>query len=159
MKESAPGSQDIGTVVAVDSLGAAGILVSLFDYFTIQKRPLLGLDPIGVAIFLMGVAVELSAVRALGRQYSLRVKTTEEQKLIQAGPYRYIRHPVYLGLILVFFSAPIAWVSLYGALIALPTIPLLLKRIRVEERAMAFRFGDEYTAYVQRTKRLIPLVY
>lgn len=147
------------TVFAVDAFGAAAIIVSLYDYFVIQRRPLLELDFIGALVFLAGVALESSALRALGKEYSLRVRTTAKQKLVRSGPYRFIRHPVYLGLILVFFSAPIAWTSYYGALVALPTIPLLLRRIRLEERAMMQRFGDEYAAYVQKTKRLIPFIY
>lgn len=143
----------------MDAFGAAGIVVSLFDFFVLQGRSVFGLDPLGIVVFLLGVAVEVSALRALGGQYSPRVRTSEGQKLVRSGPYRFIRHPVYLGLILVFFSAPIAWASAYGVLLALPTVPLLLRRIGLEEKAMVLRFGDEYAAYAQRSKRLIPLVY
>ena len=150
---------DVATVLAVDSFGAVAIVVSLLDFFVLQRRSIYGLDPLGVLIFLLAVAIEISALRALRGQYTPVVKTSEGQTLVQAGPYKHIRHPVYLGLVLVFFSAPIAWMSAYGALLALPTIPLLLRRIGIEEKAMAQRFGSEYTAYAQRTKRLLPLVY
>ena len=150
---------DIRTVLLVDVFGGAAIIVSVLDFFLLEKRPLSRADPLGLLILLVGVAAIGSALWALRSQYTLRVETSEARTLVQTGPYRYIRHPIYLGLILVFFSAPIAWTNEYGALLAVPTIPLLLRRIGIEERAMGQRFGDEYTAYLRRTKKLIPLVY
>ena len=150
---------DVGTVFLVDAFGGAAIVVSVLDFFLLQKRPLSGADPLGLVVLLVGVVAILSALRALRGQYTLRVKTTEGQTLVQSGPYGHIRHPIYLGLILVFFSASIAWWSAYGALLAVPTIPLLLRRIGIEEKAMTLRFGDAYAFYRQKTKRLIPFVY
>ena len=150
---------DIVTVFLVDAFGGAAIVVSVLDFFLLQKRLLSSADPLGLVVLIVGVAAIFSALRALRSQYTLPVKTSETQTHDQTGPYRYIRHPVYLGLILVFFSGPIAWMSAYGALLAVPTVPLLLRRIGIEERAMGRRFGGEYAAYLQRTKRLVPFVY
>jgi protein-S-isoprenylcysteine O-methyltransferase Ste14 len=150
---------DIVTVFLVDAFGGAAIVVSVLDFFLLQGRSLSGADPLGLVIFLVGVGMTASALGALRGQYTLKVKTSVSQTLVQSGLYRFIRHPVYLGLILVFFSASIAWTSAYGALLAVPTIPLLLRRIGIEESAMALRFGDEYASYRQKTKRLVPFVY
>lgn len=152
------GDRDVATVVAVDAFGAAGVVVGLFDFFLVQRRPILQLDPLGVVVFLLGLTLVAAAVRALGRSFSLRIEAAGEQRLVQSGPYRFIRHPLYLGLILAFFSGPITWQSAYGALVMLPIIPLLLLRIRHEERVMALIF-DGYAAYARGTKRLIPLIY
>lgn len=150
---------DLLGVVAVNAFGVAGVAVSLLDFLIGHNRPIIGLDPLGVAVFLLGLTIEISARRALGKHFSVKIRTTENQMLVQSGPYRFIRHPIYLGVILVYFSAAIAWESAYGALIILPIIPLLQRRIIIEEKVMALRFGDEYAAYAKKTKRLIPLVY
>ncbi len=150
---------DVVTVFLVDAFGGAAIVVSVLDFFLLQGRALSGANPLGLVVFLVGVGAIASSLLALRTQYTLQVKTSEDQTLIQSGPYKFIRHPAYLGLILVFFSASIAWMSVYGALLAIPTIPLLLRRISIEERAMGLRFGDEYAIYKKRTKRLIPFVY
>lgn len=147
------------TVIAINAFGIAGVAVSLFDFGVVQRRPLLNLDPVGVATFALGLTVELSARRALGKEFAITVRTTAEQRLVQSGLYRFVRHPLYLGVIVLYFSAPIAWQSAYGALVILPIIPFLLRRISIEEEAMALRFGDEWMAYARRTRRLIPLIY
>jgi len=133
-------------------------VVSLIDFLVVQRHPILGLDPLGVVVFLLGLIIEISARRALGRHFSVRIRTTETQALVQSGPYKFIRHPLYLGVIMVYFSEAIAWESAYGVFI-LPIIPLPLRRIAIEEKAMDLRFGEEYTAYAKKTKRLIPLIY
>lgn len=137
----------------------AGVAVSLFDFFVVRGHSILEIDLAGVAIFLAAVAVTVSARRALGKFFSTRVRVTSAQRLIQSGPYRYIRHPIYLGVMLLYFSAPIVYQSAYGALVALPVVPILLRRISIEEKAMALHFGTEYGAYAKRTKRLVPLIY
>lgn len=147
------------SVVAVNAFGVVGVAVSLLDFFVVQKRSIFGLDPLGVMVFLLGFTVVVSARSALGRNFSVRIRNVGERKLIQSGPYRFVRHPIYLGIIILYFSGPIAWQSAYGALIILPIIPLLLRRINIEEKALALWFGGEYQAYKKRTKRLVPLIY
>lgn len=77
---------DVVTVFAVDTFSAAAIIVSLADFFVLRGRSIYQVDPLGVAVFLVGIAVEGSALRALKGQYSQRVKTNENQTLVQAGP-------------------------------------------------------------------------
>ena len=155
----ARGRDDIVTVILVDAFRGTAIIVSVLDFFLLQKRPLSSADPLRLLILLVGTAAIASALQALRSQYTLRVRTSESQTLVQTGPYRHVRHPIYLGLILVFFSASVAWWSAYGAVLALPTMPLLLRRVGIEERAMALRFGDEYATYSRKTKKPIPFVY
>lgn len=143
----------------MSAFGAAGVTVSLFDFFVVRGHSIFEIDLVGVVVFLAGVTVTASARRALGKFFSTRVRVTSAQRLIQSGPYRYIRHPIYLGVILLYFSAPIAYQSTYGALVALPVVPILLHRISIEEKAMTLHFGSEYEAYAKRTKRLVPLIY
>ena len=71
-----------------------------------------------------------------------------------------MRHPSYLGLVLIFLAIGIYsrnWISL--AIAVVPPTVALLYRIRVEEAALREAFGEEYTAYSRTTKRLVPGIY
>lgn len=150
---------DFMSFVAVNAIGVTGVAVSLFDFFLVQKRSLFELSLIGVVVLLAGEAFIFSGRKALGEYFTARIRIAGGQMLIQSGPYKYVRHPIYLGILLQYFAAPIAWRSSYGALVMLAIIPLVLRRIGLEEKAMGSHFGVEYEAYVKRTKKLIPLVY
>jgi protein-S-isoprenylcysteine O-methyltransferase Ste14 len=150
---------DVLTPVASILVAVAGFFVSLYDFFVLKGRTMSQLDPLGVAVLVAGFAFQLVAIRALGKEYSFRVRTTKEQTLVQSGPYRLVRHPAYLASILEYFSMPLMLYSGYGVLVVLPIVPILLRRIVIEEKAMLLRFGDEYRAYAKRVKRLIPFVF
>lgn len=113
---------------------------------------------VGGALFGGGVALRVSAVRALGEFYSHRVQVTSEHRIIQSGPYRHLRHPAYsgmflahLGLVLVFFN----WLS--AALLLGALLPSLVARILVEERTMVRVPG--YDQFCQGRARLVPLLW
>ena len=114
----------------------------------------------GVLLVVLGSIIRVISIRALGRFFTTRVRLHEGQKLIQEGFYRYIRHPAYTGLLLGTLGCMSIFASVigYGAFVFL-VIPAMLYRIRVEEMAMTEQFGDEYTEYCRKTKRLIPFVY
>jgi len=86
--------------------------------------------------------------------------TSAEQPVIMAGPYRFVRHPGYTGVMLVVVGAGLVtgnWIGLAGwtALVMIP----LLYRIHVEEAALVRAVGDRYRTYASGHKRLIPLVW
>jgi protein-S-isoprenylcysteine O-methyltransferase Ste14 len=113
----------------------------------------------GVALFIAGTGLYGVAQRTLGKLFSEAVRILPEHKLITSGPYSLIRHPIYLGEILFAFSIPMIANSLYGFVIMLVTIPILLNRIRVEEKILVSRFGQDYLEYAHKTKKLIPYIY
>ena len=82
-----------------------------------------------------------------------------DHKLIRHGIYRYVRHPIYLGSMLAFFSIPFLFHSLYGLLVTTLAVPFILYKIQAEERTLIEKFGDEYRDYIRNSKRLIPYVY
>jgi protein-S-isoprenylcysteine O-methyltransferase len=114
----------------------------------------------GLLAMLAGAGIRIQAVRTLAKQFTSRVTMLQDHTLIREGAYRYVRHPSYLGqiLILVGLGALLAnGVSLVAAPL-FTTIALLL-RIRVEERAMAEHFGQAYEDYRRATWRLLPPVW
>jgi protein-S-isoprenylcysteine O-methyltransferase Ste14 len=112
---------------------------------------------IGLALMVAGVVVRIIGGTALGKWWSLRAEIREGQPLVQTGPYRFVRHPAYLGTLMVCLGIPIAFRSIWAAVVmALGVWPAVTYRVRVEERLLEAHFGDEYRAYARRTARLIP---
>src|SRR5271157_73841 len=114
----------------------------------------------GVIVILAGLAIRWTAIFTLGKSFSSNVAIQDSQQITRAGLYRFVRHPSYLGLLLVFLAIGLHsrnWISL--AVVLLPTTAGLLYRIHVEEAALAKAFGEDYLAYAKATKRLVPGVY
>lgn len=110
------------------------------------------------------VAVEGSAVivwsRAeLGLAWSFIPRASEQSGLVITGPYRLVRHPIYLGLSMVAAGQAIAFGSGPAFLVVLAAvIPSFLWRARVEEDVLTNFFGDRYLHYKTRTRMIIPYV-
>lgn len=113
----------------------------------------------GLVLFALGFVVMVWTEAALGRQFSIQVTLQEGHRLVTNGPYRYVRHPHYLGIIV--FNTGIALVfRSWLALVLMAALTLvLLWRIGDEERLMHEGFGDQWEAYAKRSWRLIPFVY
>ena len=114
---------------------------------------------VGVALIVIGLTIELVAQITLRHSYSSTLVIREDHQLITHGVYRFIRHPIYLGVILVFIGFAVYASSLYGLLVMSALIPVFLNRIRMEERLLTEEFGDEYRTYKEATRKLIPFVY
>ena len=114
----------------------------------------------GIVLILLGVALRRWAIITLGRYFTFDVAVRSTQQVVQAGPYRLVRHPAYSGLLLSMLGVGVAlanWASLV-AIVAGGMIGLLY-RVRVEERALTEGLGKPYTDYMRRTKRFIPFIY
>jgi protein-S-isoprenylcysteine O-methyltransferase Ste14 len=95
----------------------------------------------------------------LGHRFSAHVALQEQHTLQTTGWYARVRHPSYLGLILLWLGFALTFRSLVGVLLLAPIVLLLLRRMNSEERFLAEQFGDAYRDYMQRTSRLLPGVY
>ena len=114
----------------------------------------------GLLILAAGLVIRWAAVLNLGSAFSANVAIREAQRVRTTGLYRWVRHPSYLGLELIFFAIGIYsrnWISL-AIVVVLPTLALLY-RIQVEEAALREAFGEGYAAYSRTTKRLVPGVF
>jgi protein-S-isoprenylcysteine O-methyltransferase Ste14 len=108
----------------------------------------------------LGLAIRIWAIATLGRAFRTTVEVDSGQDVISSGPYRWVRHPSYSGLLLIVTGCGLASGS-WVALIVSAVLPLvaLLRRIRVEEAELVGVLGDRYRAYQRGTKRLIPGVW
>ena len=114
----------------------------------------------GVAIGASGFFLRIWAMRVLGQFYTRRLVTTAEQRVVQEGPYRLVRHPGYLGSLLVWTGAAAS----SGNMLCLAAVAALLAvayayRIRTEERMLMVALGKAYEDYRQRSWRLFPFVF
>ncbi|MGO8978063.1 MAG: methyltransferase family protein [Streptosporangiaceae bacterium] len=117
----------------------------------------LWLQGIGLAVFLMGLALAIWARVHLGRNWGTPMSQKVDPELVTAGPYGSIRHPIYSGIILAMIGTTIA-VSLYWLVAVVVTGAYFLYSAIVEERSMARLFPNSYPQYKRSTKMLIPFI-
>jgi len=114
---------------------------------------------VGLALFVIGLTIALVAVVTLRRSYTSTLVIREDHQLITHGIYRFTRHPVYLGVIIAIIGVPVYDSSLYGLLTMSALIPIILNRIRIEERMLTEEFGDAYRRYKEASSKLVPFIY
>ena len=114
---------------------------------------------VGLALFVVGLTIMLVGQTTLWRNYSGTVVIRVDHQLITHGIYRFTRNPIYLGALMVFTGLPVYAASLYGFLTMLILIPIILNRIRLEEKLLTEEFQDAFQKYKETTKKLIPFIY
>jgi protein-S-isoprenylcysteine O-methyltransferase Ste14 len=113
----------------------------------------------GITLVLVGTTIRLAGVWWLGKQVSGHVTIQENHQLVQAGIYRHLRNPMYLGFTIATAGLTLVFRSwlVFPALVW--TLIFVLVRIGQEERLLGEHFGDEFKSYCRRTWRLLPYVY
>jgi protein-S-isoprenylcysteine O-methyltransferase Ste14 len=115
---------------------------------------------IGIALMLVGMAFRFYAMSVLGRFFTYDVAVHSGQTVIEAGPYRYIRHPSYTGALITLVGLGLALGNWAGLLALLACIGVAYTyRISVEEAALVAALGEPYKEYMRRTRRLIPFLF
>jgi protein-S-isoprenylcysteine O-methyltransferase Ste14 len=115
------------------------------------------LQVIGLAVFLLGLALAIWARVYLGRNWGMPMSQKVDPELVTTGPYRRVRHPIYSGIILAMIGTAIA-ISLYWLVAVVLIGAYFLYSAVVEERSMARLFPDSYPEYKRSTKMLIPFI-
>ncbi|MFX0182875.1 MAG: methyltransferase family protein [Candidatus Hodarchaeota archaeon] len=112
-----------------------------------------------VLLALGGMTLLLSRIQ-LGEYGGPKIVIEDEHKLITTGLYQFIRHPMYLGFLLLFFGYSLAFGSFVMTIVISSTFFLIFKnRMDIEERLLISEFGEEYLRYMEGTKRLFPFLY
>jgi protein-S-isoprenylcysteine O-methyltransferase Ste14 len=141
-----------------------GIFVSIFlsDYFAINN-----ITPIpesffyvGIVLMLAGIVFRQWAIWVLGRFFSTRVRIVSDHRIVMEGPYRFLRHPSYTGMLMILLGLGLASRTWLGTVIILALFSLVIGyRVSVEENALKAEFGQEYLEYAKKTKRLFPFLF
>ena len=115
---------------------------------------------LGSILIICGMIIRFVAIRTLGTFFTVNLALHDNHRLINAGLYKYIRHPSYSGSLLSFLGFGLSlnnWLSLI--IIFVPIMITFINRINIEEKLLQQQFGSEYEEYKKKTKRLIPWIY
>ena len=114
----------------------------------------------GFCIYVLGFILRFYSIFYLGRFFTTNVTIATDHRVVDSGPYRFIRHPSYLGMLMLYLGICLCignWAT--TLIMCIPIFVALLYRMKVEEAALYEALGQPYADYMKRTKRLIPFIY
>lgn len=114
---------------------------------------------LGIGVCILGATVRKVAKNTLGIYFSHELRVLDDQMVIDHGIYRYVRHPAYLGTLLLVPGISWMFLSHIGVLLLVPTLFVALGRIQREELMLVKNLGTEYRSYINRSKMIIPFIY
>lgn len=132
------GEMAVAWALLVATCAAGALLTGQFSRFSLR---------LAAPFLLLGGLLALAAVRSLGRG----------RELVTSGPYRWVRHPYFLGILLMLVGAIIAMRSLPALILFYPAVRVTLVRANREEHNLALRFGEAYLNYRARVPFILPL--
>ncbi len=133
--------------------------------FWIFHRPFGGpmnpaLAALAILLSAASVAVMIACGHALGKQFAYEARLVEDHRLVTTGPYRFVRHPIYLAFFTLSVSTGLAWGQwiVFVPFLVLFSIGTLI-RVRAEERLLREAFGAEFDEWTRRVPALIPGIW
>lgn len=155
--------QDKGSHAVLICLVTLGIFLSTLLAFKVPATAITSarvfLFWLGMLLVYAGIALRLYAIHVLGAAFTTTVAIAPDQPVIEAGPYRLIRHPSYTGFLITLLGFGLSCTNWLSLLVLMGCALIGLSyRIHVEEYVLQEHLGQRYQAYMRRTKRLIPFV-
>jgi protein-S-isoprenylcysteine O-methyltransferase Ste14 len=155
--------QDKGSHVVLLCLVGFGILLGMLLAFKVPVTAITSASVflfwLGILLIYAGMALRLYAIIVLGAFFTTTVAIAAEQTVIEAGPYRLIRHPSYTGFLITLLGFGLSLTNWLSLLVIMGCALIGLSyRIHVEEHVLQEHLGQRYQEYMRRTKRLIPFV-
>jgi len=144
------------------SINASTIGAAVVAYLKVSPLPGSPWWPVIAGLVLMwaGVALKLWTIYSLGTFFTVKVVVTEHHRIIDYGPYRWLRHPCYLGMIMTSVGIGLMLGDVVSiAMMLVVSVIVFVVRIHVEEQALLDALGEEYRLYMHRTTRLVPGVF
>lgn len=144
----------IAVVIVAVSLVHAGVAIQPFQMTAIN--PILG--TVGVSLCALGIAFAVWARIYLGSNWGMPMSVKESPELVTSGPYAYVRHPIYTGVIVGMLGTMLVVGSWWVIVIIAGGLYFVYSATR-EEKLMLKEFPDTYPAYKARTKMLVPFIF
>ena len=143
------------------------IVLAIFASIQVASRgaarlpgPMLAWAAAGTAVVFARLTLRWAAILTLRHGFTVDVAIAKDQRVVDHGIYRLLRHPAYTGSLLAFLGMALIYDDwLAGLVLFLPIAVAFFYRIGVEERALRAAFGEDYDRYARRTKKLVPFVY
>ena len=149
----------------VDKRARWGILLVCIGYALLwqghfwERSPRIWQVALTVLLFVLAGLLSWTGARALGRQWRMDAGLTADHQLVTAGPYRFVRHPIYASMLCVLLATGFLitpwWLFVPAVLAFIAGTEI---RVRIEDRLLASRFGDQAAEYQRRTPAYIPLL-
>ena len=157
-------ARDRGSLILIAVLWWTGIALAFSLSFLLPQAAIswkrTSVFFMGICLMLFGIALRWYSAGILGKYFTFDIAIHGGQVLVEAGPYRYIRHPSYSGALLSLLGFGLAlgnWAGLGTSLSCLGAA--YAYRIPIEETALSTALGDPYRQYVRRTWRLVPFLF
>lgn len=136
----------VGAAIACEWVPSARLALPSWLYYALA-----------LGLILTGLSIRWISILTLGRFFTVNVAIHADQRVVETGVYRHVRHPSYAGLLLAFLGLGISFANWLSLLVLLGPVTLaVVNRIRKEEQALLHALGPAYAAYSARTKRLVP---
>jgi protein-S-isoprenylcysteine O-methyltransferase Ste14 len=113
---------------------------------------------LGLVLFFLGLSFAIWARVHIGRNWGTPMTQKDDPELVASGPYRYVRHPIYSGILVAGIGTAVALSWFWLAVVALAAVYFIYSAT-VEERYLAEQLPDSYPAYRRSTKMLVPFVF
>jgi protein-S-isoprenylcysteine O-methyltransferase Ste14 len=146
------------------ALGAVPVVgtaeMALWQYFFSTGKVYSVLVVSGLTLCLAGIMLRTWSKIVLGRFYTFAIGLSENHRVLVEGPYRFVRHPLYLGTFLIvigFLLLTQSWSTLW--FLTLPTVLVYSLRLVKEDAYLIQELGSEYQSYASRTARLVPFIW
>lgn len=159
-----PGPFDQGSSFLLLSVGVVNLLILLLapvgNHYDIGSWDNSSAAWLGLLLMFLGLVLRYVAAQTLGQFYTRTLQICEAHQIVDQGLYRFIRHPGYLGLLVMEIGAGLAvknWIAFL--FISMTGFVSRLYRVRVEERMLEDRFGEQYSLYAKKTWRFLPFLY
>jgi protein-S-isoprenylcysteine O-methyltransferase Ste14 len=160
-KKREPGSL-FGVALQGVSYGIVwGVHRMMFTPFISHSEPLaLAAGVLAMVAAVSSVWLIMAALKTLGKEWSLTARLVEGHQLATSGPYAYVRHPIYTGMLGMLMATGLAvshWAALPGALVVFLVGTII--RVRREEKLLRGAFGEQFEAYARRVPAILPGLY
>jgi protein-S-isoprenylcysteine O-methyltransferase len=156
-------SADRGSLLLLWGVLVASLVAAIYCALTVRAADsalLRQLVPLGLVLYIGGLILRWYSILYLGKYFTVNVAIAADHRVVDTGPYRYIRHPSYTGALLALVGLGICYRNWLGLLLLVAPVSLaFLYRIRVEEAALRNALGEAYVLYSTHTRRLVPFVY
>jgi len=138
-------------------LGVRQLGIGWLGYALIPRNDIKGIT--GLSLTVIGVAISIWARKILGDNWNAQPSVKENHALIQAGPYKIVRHPIYTGILIAVLGTAITIGQVRGFIAFGLSFYSLWHKSTFEEDLMRQEFPQQYEEYTRRVKRLIPWVF
>lgn len=146
------------TLFALTLVHASICILTVVEYLLIKRQLNVFMSALGLFLFLLSLFLRKWSIKALGKYHSVHIEIRDHHRLIKEGPYKYMRHPYYLSVMLELVGFPLIPNAYFSFLISLCFyFPLVFIRLYLEEIEMINKFGDSYDIYKNEIMGLLPI--